>query len=131
MTDYRTIANPALLPAVRSDRLMSEIRGMPCALRISSFVPGRRCSGPETVVGCHLPGIAKGTSHKNSDLFVAAGCQSCHDILDFRDKQAAEYIAAHYPAAMQERLLRGLQETMSRLVGLGIITVAGNKNDTE
>lgn len=129
MTDYRTIANPALLPAVRSGRLMSEIRGMPCALRIASFVLGRSCAHQDTVVGCHLPGIAKGTSHKNSDLFVVAGCATCHDILDGRDRTAADYIASHYPAAFQERLNRALQETQSRLVGLGIISVAGNKMD--
>lgn len=126
MTDYRTITNPALLPVVRSPRLMSEIKGMPCDLRIASFVPGRRCAPAETVVGCHLPGYGKGVSHKNTDLAVVAGCSACHDILDGRDSEAAEYIIKKYPGAFWERLNRGLQETHARLVGLGIIIVKGN-----
>ena len=125
MTDYRTITNPALLPTVRSEPLMQAIEGMPCSLRIASFVPGLRCAPPETVVGCHLPGISKGVGHKNTDLAVAAGCSVCHDILDGRDRARSDYIAANYPAALQERLNRALQETQARLVGLGIITVKG------
>lgn len=125
MTDYRTITNPALLPVVRSESLMQAINGMPCSLRIASFLPGRRCAPAETVVGCHLPGIGKGVGHKNSDLSVVAGCAACHDILDGRDRAGADYVAAHYPAALQERLNRALQETHSRLVGLGIISVKG------
>lgn len=128
MTDFRTIPNPALLPVVRSPVLMNEIRGMPCALRVASFVPGRRCSGIETVVGCHLPGFGKGVSYKNTDLAVCAGCAACHDILDGRDGEAADYIMRHYPSAFQEQINRALQETHARLVGLGVIIVKGNTN---
>lgn len=130
------IQNPALLPKVRSQMLMQAIGGklpsgvqidpMPCSLRISSFIPGWKCSGPDTVVGCHMnKTLGKSMGSKGSDLAVAAGCQHCHDILDGRDRARANYIADHYATAMMLRALLGLQETHARLVGLGLITVSG------
>lgn len=115
-----TIHNPALLPKVRSPLLMSSINGMPCSLRIASFV-GLPCAHEATVVGCHLPGIGKSMGSKVSDLHVAAGCQTCHDLIDGRDKRI-EFIRANYPAALAERLLLALAETQARQVALGNIT---------
>lgn len=117
--------NPALLPKVRSRPLLDAIRFMPCELRIASLVPGHRCADQSTVVGCHLPTIGKGMSTKVSDLFVAAGCQHCHDIIDGRDQKSARYIAEHYPTAMMERMMKGNHATISRWVAMGLLTVEG------
>lgn len=121
------IVNPHMLPKVRSDELMRAMNGMPCSLRIASLVPGRRCDGPDTTVGCHLPVIGKGTSTKVSDLFVAGGCHVCHDIVDGRDQEALRYIQQHAAVPYMERLLNALCETQSRLVGDGIIIVKGGE----
>lgn len=115
-----TIHNPMLLPKVRSPLLMSSIAGMPCSLRIASFVD-LPCAPEATVVGCHIEGIGKSLGSKVSDLHVAAGCHTCHDILDLRDPRGI-FIRENYPAAYYQRLLLALAETQARQVGLGNIT---------
>ena len=120
------IANPDLLPKIRSDALMRACGSMPCSLRVASFV-GLPCAPQATVVGCHIPTIGKGTSTKVSDVFVAAGCAVCHDIVDGRNKKALDVIMDRYPAAFQERLMRANHETISRWVSMGLITVKGGK----
>lgn len=119
--------NPALLPKVRSDKLMKAVRGMPCSLRVSSFYPGHRCADVDTVVGCHLPVSGKGMGTKVSDLSVAAGCFHCHDIIDGRDRKRRDYIMEKYPTAFALRLLEGLHETQSRWYAMGLIQIDGDK----
>lgn len=124
MTHY----NPHMLPKVRSEILMAEMDNMPsCTLRIASFLPGGKCSGNDTLVGCHLPVVGKGIGTKVTDLAVAAGCARCHDILDGRDQNSLAYIIDHYAAALNERLLNGLVETHSILAKRGIIAVPDGK----
>jgi hypothetical protein len=119
--------NPVLLPKVRSALIMAAAKGMPCTLRIASFMPSWRCADQSTVVMCHIPSAGKGMGTKSSDLFVAAGCAHCHAIIDGVDKRAREYITEKYPAAYAERMLRGMQETQSMLVALGLIKVQGGE----
>lgn len=114
-----SIQNPQMLPKVRSERLMQLAGTFPCTLRLASFIPGRKCSHQDTVVGCHLPTIGKGVATKVTDLAVVAGCQACHDILDGRDKAGADYLIAHYPAAAQARMTDALVETHARLIAAG------------
>ena len=118
------ITNPMLLPKVRSDAIMQAANGQPCSLRIASFV-GLSCAPDSTVVGCHLPVIGRGVSTKATDLAVAFGCQTCHDILDGRNQNAQAVIIDKYAAALATRLLNALVETQARLVGMGIISVEG------
>lgn len=117
------IYNPAMLPKVRSRKLLDAVAVMPCALRVSSFYPGHRCSGQDTVVPCHIPTIGKGMSTKVSDLFVAAGCMHCHDIIDGRDRKRRDFINDRYPTAFAFRLLDGMAETQSRWVQMGLLLV--------
>ncbi len=117
------ITNPHLLPKIRSEAIMQAMQHMPCSLRISSFIPGRKCSPQATVVGCHLPTIGKGMGTKTTDLAVAAGCQACHDLLDGRDRAGAEYLIQNMPTAVATRMTDALVETQARLVGMGIIKV--------
>jgi hypothetical protein len=117
------IQNPHLLPKVRSQKLQDACQHMPCTLRISSFVPHWQCAHQSTVVGCHLDRtIGKGMGTKVSALFMAAGCIHCHNIIDGRDRKAADYIMERYPAAMMQRMLAGLAETQSRWVQMGLLT---------
>ena len=117
------IINPYMLPKVRSESLRQACQHMPCTLRISSFIPGFRCSGDDTVVGCHIDkAIGKGTGTKVSDLFMAAACLHCHDLIDRRNIPGWAYIVEKYPAAVMERLLKGVAETQSRWVQMGLIT---------
>lgn len=113
------IQNPHLLPKVRSPALMQAMSQMPCCLRITSFIPGRRCSGQDTVVGAHLPTIGKGMGSKVTDLAVVAACHSCHDLIDGRDSAGRDFIMTTYPTAVVTRMLDGLVETHARLIGLG------------
>jgi len=110
-----------LLPKLRSRLLLNHIGGLPCSLRIASLVQGGRCAHESTVVACHLPTLGKGMSTKVSDLFVAAGCAACHDLLDRRDSRWSEIPRD----ALWERMLHGLAETQMRLVCLGVIRVEG------
>lgn len=119
------ITNPQLLPKIRSHAIMQAMQHMPCALRISSFIPGRKCSSQNTVVGAHLPTIGKGMGTKVTDLAVVAACQHCHDLLDQRDRAGADYLMANYPTAVATRITDALVETQARLVGFGIIAVEG------
>ena len=62
---------------------------------------------------------------KVSDLFVAAGCFACHNLIDGRDRKGADYLQVNYPTAVMERCLRALCETQSRWVEMGLIEVKG------
>lgn len=115
--------NPNLLPKVRSRALLDACQYMPCALRISSCIPGHACSGQDTVVGAHLPVIGKGVGTKVSDLFVVAACFNCHELLDGRDKRGADYLAFHRSGVVLDRMLRGLAETQSRWVQMGLLHI--------
>jgi hypothetical protein len=118
------IQNPALLPKVRSPALLASVKDMPCTLRIASLVPYGQCAHQTTVVPCHIDrSIGKGMGTKVSDLFVAAGCHHCHAIMDGRDLKAVEWLMKNAPTAFMERVLKGLCETQSRWVELGLIQV--------
>lgn len=114
---------PEMLPKVRSDLIMSSAQGMPCTIRIASFVPGRRCWGQDTTVSCHLPVWGKGVSTKCTDMACAYGCGACHAIIDGPDKEAREYLFKKYGAAMFERMLNGLTETHALMLQAGVINV--------
>lgn len=117
--------NPQMLPKVRSRRLLDATRHMPCCLRISSFYPGHKCAGADTVVPAHVPTIGKGVSSKVSDLFVVAACFHCHDILDGRDLERRNYLMETYPSAVLQRILDGMAETQARWIGMGLIQIDG------
>ena len=59
---------------------------------------------------------------KVSDIHVAAGCQTCHDLLDLRDPRG-NFIREKYPAAYGDRLLLALAETQARWLMEGFIIV--------
>ena len=112
--------NPHMLPKIRSAAMLDAVRDMPCSLRVASLIPGHKCAAQDTVVPCHMPTIGKGVATKVSDLFVAAGCLHCHDLIDRRDKRV-EWIVERYPTMFAMRLLDGMAETQARWVGLGLI----------
>ncbi len=116
--------NPENLPKVRSEALLAAVEGMPCTLRIASLIPGLTCAPAETVVPCHLPVFGKGWGTKVSDLYVAAGCRICHDLLDGRDPRWA-WLADTYAAAVMQRQLCGLCETLALLIAADIIQIKG------
>jgi hypothetical protein len=124
-----TSFNPELLPKVHSPALLKAIEGMPCTLRIASFIPGFSCAPQDTVVPCHLPTIGKGMGTKVSDLFVVAGCLHCHNLIDARDKRWHDLICDH-PVPVYQRILRALSETQTLLVEAGIIRIKGSKAKT-
>jgi hypothetical protein len=111
------------LPKVRSAQIMASANGQPCSVRIASFIPGGKCSGPETTIGAHLPVFGKGVSSKVTDLAVAYCCFRCHQLIDRVDKVGADYIEENYPAASTMRMLNGLVETHARLIEQEILIV--------
>lgn len=115
------IHNPHMLPKVRSPALLSAIAGMPCSLRLAGFA-GRPCAPVDTVVGCHLPVFGKGVGTKVSDLFVVAGCSTCHDLLDARNVEGLK-LRELYPCAWTDRLLKALAETQARWVQMGVLVI--------
>jgi hypothetical protein len=98
---------------------------MPCSLRIAGFI-GLPCAPQSTVVGCHVGSLGKGTATKVSDLSIAAGCSTCHDLIDGRDNRI-DYIRKHYPLALGEQVLRAVNETQARWVEMGLLTAQGQE----
>ena len=115
-----TIHNPALLPKVRSKSLRDSAVDMPCTLRIASFI-GMSCAHQSTNVMCHMPVHGKGVSTKVSDLHMAVGCRTCHDLLDAERDNRGLVIREKYPHAFWERLFLAHAETLSRWVAMGLI----------
>ncbi len=114
---------PHMLPAIVSEDVRAAIEGMPCTLRLASFI-GLRCSDQTTVVGCHTKcGVGGGQGTKTTDLGIAAGCHLCHDLLDMRHHGWKQL--ERYPAGVIERVFHGVMETQAMLVQLGIIQVRG------
>lgn len=97
--------------------------GIPCNLRIASFVPGLKCADPSTCVMNHLPVDGKGTSTKVTDIATVIGCATCHDIIDGRNLDAYNYLMNKYPAAVFERMLKGLVMTHTILIEEGVLQV--------
>lgn len=108
-----------LLPKVRSAAIMQAANGMPCSLRL----PGICNHNSATTVFCHLPGIGKSHASKVSDLHGAFGCSACHTAIDTHGWEARGLT----PAIVLDAMLRGICETQSRLVGLGVIKIKGGK----
>lgn len=123
MNEFSRIYRPEMLPKIRSEAIMEAAEGAPCTFRIASFIPGRKCAGNDTTVGCHLPIWGKGTSTKVTDMAVGFGCRACHDIIDGVDREALRYLEKYYGAAMLERLLKGLTETHALLIKKGVIVI--------
>jgi len=110
-----TFINPALLPKVRSDRLMESASGQACSLRLPGICNHRN----DTVVSAHLPGIGKSIGSKVSDLHTAYACSACHTAIDTFGWEKRGLTAAMVLDAM----LRGHAETQARMVGMGLILV--------
>lgn len=123
MNEFARIFNPHMLPKVRSDAIMAAAEGSPCTLRIATFIPGRRCSGNETTVACHLPIWGKGTSTKVTDMAVAFGCSSCHAIIDGVDREALRFLEEKHGEAMLQRMLNALTETHALLISADVIQI--------
>lgn len=114
----------AFLPKIRSRALRQAIAGMPCALRLATFI-GQPCAPQSTVVGAHLPVVGgKGMGTKVSDLEIVAACVTCHDLLDGRDHRGLA-IREREPVAFHLQLIRAGAETRARLVEAGVIRVEG------
>jgi len=115
-----------LLPKVRSEKITQAAEDMPCAARISSFIPGHSCAAQDTVVWAHLGNLGKGTSTKVSHINGCAACVRCHDLIDGRDKRIW-YILEKYPLAAMQRILSAQHESLARLIEAEIVTVQGGK----
>lgn len=114
--------NPHNLPKVRSKAIMKAARDEPCQLRISSLIPGHRCSGDDTSVMAHPPSFGKGVGTKVSDLGTIIACYHCHDLLDGRDERI-KWLTENYPTALQERITLGILATLQILAETGVIVV--------
>lgn len=113
-----------VLPKVRSRDLLDACADYPCTLRLASF-GGMQCAPQNTVVPCHLDGMGgKGAGTKVSDLFVAAGCFVCHQLIDRRDPRGMK-LAQLYPAAWAHQIHRAHCETLAYWVQDGLIHIEG------
>lgn len=119
---HANIVNPHMLPKLRSEAFRSACGQYPCALRISSLIPGRGCAGRTTTVGGHMPIFGKGVNTKVTDFGLATVCAHCHDLIDARDSRVY-WLIEKYPAAFWERVACGIVETMTRYMLDGHLTV--------
>lgn len=118
------ILNPHMLPKVKSEAIKKACEGMPCDLRIGTFI-GLPCSPQDTVVGAHPPIWGKGTGTKVSDISIIAGCFLCHQLLDWERDPRGAVIVEKYPHAFWEQMFKAQNATQARLVGMGLIVVPG------
>lgn len=102
---------------ISSRKYLDGAKGETCKLRIAGVV----CSGPETVVSCHVRDRHTGKALKASDISVADGCFNCHEVFDRRAKlPSGEYLTE------EEWLfyaLRGIQETQEARHERGLLIV--------
>ena len=100
---------------IASRRYLDGAKGETCKLRIVD------CSGPETVVSCHVHDRHTGKALKASDISVADGCFNCHEVFDRRAKLPnGSYLSD------REWLfyaLRGIQETQEARHAKGLLIV--------
>lgn len=120
-----TYQNPHMLPKVRSADLTESANwhkfGIGCTARVSSFIPGHRCSSDETTVFAHYGSLGKGTGTKTSDINGVVACLHCHDLIDGRDDRVW-WIIEKFPRAFYERLWAAGCETRAHWVRLGLIS---------
>lgn len=116
------IENPHLLPKIRSLALRRAAIIMPCTLKIGTFI-GIPCSGRDTNVMCHLKSFGSGVGTKVSDLNMACGCFSCHELLDYERNSRGRVIREQYPHAFWEQLFKAHCETVARWIALGLIPI--------
>jgi predicted CxxxxCH...CXXCH cytochrome family protein len=93
-------------------KLRESARGEDCTLRIFPH-----CNeNPETTVLCHLPSGA-GMGQKSPDWYGVYGCSSCHDIIDYRNRQgfSEEEVALFSQVA--------LYRTWERMIDKGLIKI--------
>lgn len=118
------IQNPHMLPKVRSESLTRSAKfaeyEIGCTARVSSFIPGHRCSSDYTTVFSHVGKLGKGKSTKTSDINGIIACQNCHDLIDAVDNRVW-WIIENYPRAFYERLWEAGCETRAHWVRLGLI----------
>lgn len=113
---------PHMLPKLRCEALRAACADMPCCARVSSLIPGHRCSASATVVGAHLPVAGKGMGSKVTDLAIVAACDNCHRLIDRVDPRW-KWLADTYPAAFYDRLLNGWMETLTFWLDAGVLTI--------
>lgn len=101
---------------IRSKAVTDSAWNQTCTLRL----PGICNRDASTTVLCHLPGHAKGTSTKESDIHAAYGCSACHDAID----RGTSTLPG---AVVLDAMLRALSETQARMYEMGLITVKGVK----
>lgn len=98
-------------------KLTQAARGQDCQIRLPDICLG----SPETVVACHgskgsLTG--KGIGSKCSDLFIAFGCQACHDVYDRRVR--VNHLAR---LEIEHAFYEGVIRTQLILLGQGLIKI--------
>jgi Putative nuclease YbcO len=82
--------------------MLDAARGQSCTIE------SVRCiGGTDTTVACHsnLQMHGRGHGHRSHDIFVAFGCQACHDWLDY-GKAPREVKEAFFHRAMARTLVR-------------------------
>lgn len=96
--------------------IQESARGEQCTLQIHPWCN----NNPETVVLCHLPSPRKGVALKSDDRWAAYGCSACHDIIDFRNMEAANELGVLEIVRCMER---GLYRTQNRLIEKGLMVI--------
>ena len=89
-----------------SRKIRASANGQTCTLRTNP-----RCDHDQTVVTCHLSSNYRGMGLKSPDIFVVHACAYCHADLD---SSKVDY----------KDQMRANQETLMRLVRMGLIEVA-------
>lgn len=62
-------------------------------------------------------------STKVTDLAIAAGCSTCHDLLDWERDQRGRYIREKYGIALFTQLMKANHETIARWLSDDLIII--------
>ncbi len=108
-------------PRIEIPKILAAAKGEACTLNFNG------CLGKHpSVVACHSPyhQHGKGMGNKSHDIFVAFGCQHCHDILDGRKHIKPDEWAVSTDIWAQfkwNKFHDGMAETQIRLIEKGVL----------
>lgn len=103
---------------IRSQKLRDSAEGEDCTVLLDE------CQNrSDTVVLAHLPSPDKGTAIKSPDFWSVYSCETCHAIIDGKDRRRWRYTEATLNAI----LMLALYRTQKRMIEKGLVKIDGYK----
>jgi len=106
---------------ITSQRYLDASRGQTCKFQIPGICQG----GTDTTVPCHIRDDHTGGAQKASDISVADGCFSCHNVMDRRAKMDDGTYITETDWLFYS--LRALQRTLEGRIEAKVLVIVGDR----